>query len=282
MVSIKNLNNYSDELKKTIQPLDNGQEVVFQMLNGHPNNDPDVESRRINPMLFGKTQIPTYFQIKDPYSKELVHVGMPQSIKDDQVTSFVPFLAGEFDGIFSGKFSLFGGNVRDEQLYKVFWLHPQRQDSPCQDKSQPALFKILSAKEENNKTLTKVDTLRKSLEVLKALSQDEINEIAASQNWAGDNESMKAKVSELAKSDPETFLKVQKDENTKVRANLKKAIDKGFLKVDAVTRKVMVNDSELLTIGKDNMVDQLGAISKWIASARNGKEIYEGILKQLG
>jgi hypothetical protein len=284
MIKLKNLNDISDELKNKIPKLENGQEVVFQMLNGHPNNDMDRGEREKNPILYGKTQLATRIKIKDP-KNGLVEIGVPERIINGEALSFKPFLAGQFDSIFSGKFSLIGGNVQDEELYEMFWLSPEREGSPCADSAVRPVFKIVNHKEENNKTVTKVDTLRKSLELLQKvqIEKTEITKIANALNWnETDQSAIEVKLSELAKGDPERFLKIANDPDTSKKANIKIALNKGVITMDHATRKVKVGDSEIMTVAKDSMNDHLTAIVNWLNSAKNGTEIYEGILKQLG
>jgi len=57
MQKYKNLNDIPKEIEEMIPKLEPGQEVVFQMLNGHPNNDNDRNERERSPMLYGKTQL---------------------------------------------------------------------------------------------------------------------------------------------------------------------------------------------------------------------------------
>jgi hypothetical protein len=281
MNKFKNLNNISEELEKQIPKLENGQEVVFQMLNGHINNDMDRDERERNPILYGKTQLATKITIKDPYSKKIVDVGVPQAVDRDTVVSFKPFLTGMHQGIFTGKFSLMGGKIQDEEIFEVLWLSPEREGSPCQDSNIQPIFKIVEPRKESQKTLSKVETLRKALNVLNDMSEDQLAEFAASKNIGGDADFIKMKVGELAKSEPEKFLVANEDPNKEIKANLKKAIDKDVLKIDLVTKKVSTGNSILFTMKQEEGVDELTAIASWINTAANGKKVYEGILKQL-
>lgn len=282
MIRYKNLNNISADLEKKIPKLEKGEEVVFQMLNGHQNNDNDRNERERNPVLYGKTQLQTKFRITDPYTKNTVEVGAPMAIEGDTVTSYRPFLAGMDDGVFKGKFSLMGGNQLHEELYEIFWLSPEREGSPCADASIRPVFKIVNHKEETQKTITKVDILRKALKDLETLTPEDIVNIGASQNWPDtDIDSITAKVNELARSHPDKYLQIRQDPTTEIKSNLKKALDKKVIEYDAHTGNVLTGESMIMTVAKDNKPEYLDAIARWINSAKNGKQVYEGILRQL-
>lgn len=282
MLKYKNLNNISKELEASIPKLESGQEVVFQMLNGHPNNDNDRNERERQPLLYGKTQLQTKLRIKDPKSGNSVDIGAPMAIDNDTVTSYRPFLAGQDEGVFNGKFSLFGGNSLHEELFEIFWLSPEREGSPCADLRVKPVFKIVNHKEEAQRSISKVDVLRKALEDLKGLTPEDILNFGASQNWSEtDPEFLTAKVNEFARSSPDKYLLIREDKNTAVKANLKKALDKGILTYDAMTGDVLTGESVVMKVAKDNKPDYLGAIANWVSSAKNGQQVYDGIIKQL-
>jgi len=247
MVKYKNLNDVSEEVKQMIPPMKG--EVIFQMLNGSPNNDNDRNERERQPMFYGKTQIPTKVKIKDPKTQKFVDIGAPMEVDNDNVISYRPFLAGKDDGIFNGKFSLMEGKAVDEELYEVFWLSPFRQGSPFAEAGTKPLFKIVNFKEESTKTLGKVEKLREALELLKVFTEVDYANFAASQNWTEtDPEFIKAAVSKFAKDDYDKFLLIAKSDDTIVKANIKRAFDKQILAFD---RKIRVIQKEAIGLSKD-------------------------------
>lgn len=285
MLKFKNLNNISEDLLKQIPPMDsvavNG-EVVFEMLNGHKNNDMDSSERERNPILYGKTQIDTFMRIRDPKLNQTVPIGVPMAVEGDIVTSFRPFLAGQHTDVFKGKFSLMVGNAIDEELFEIFWLSPQRKGSPCADQRVKPIFRIVNHKEDTKKQLGRIDILREALEILKGMDEAKFRQIAASQNFGEtDFDAIQSRVSNFAKNEADKFIAVFKDKDTETKANIKVAFDKQVLSFDHVTRKVSLGDSELLTVQKDSVNDLLSAVAKWINEAKNGKSVYEGICKQI-
>jgi len=284
MLQFKNLNNVSDKLRDSIPTM--ADEVVFQMLNGHPNNDMDRDARDKEPMLYGKTQIPTYAKIKDPFANEgrgaIVEIGVPMRTENGQVLSYRPFLAGEGDGKFAGKFSLVKGKISDEELYEIFWLLNENESNPHRDKSIAPMFRIVNHKDQNQKTRNEVAILRDALDDLKGLTEKDVIEFAASQNWTETNpDELTAKVNEFGKSFPDKYLAIRKDPETKVKANIKKAFSQGKLDYDPVTGVVSMNGNELLKVNQEEKKDHLGVVAKWVNVAQNGKSVYDGIVKQL-
>lgn len=283
MIKYKNLNNISEELQKQIPKLESGQEVVFQMLNGHNNNDNDRNERERYPILYGKTQIQTKLRIKDPGTGGIVDIGVPMRVENDIVTSYRPFLAGIDDGLsFKGKFSLIGGNIQDEEFYEIFWLSPEREGSPCADARIKPLFKIINHKEETQKTLGRLSILKKALLDIDTLTPEDIVNFGASQNWTEtDLETLTGKIGEFAKSKPDQYLKIREDKDTVVKSTIRKALDRKIMTYDAITGNVLLGDSVIMTVNKDSKPDYLGAIARWINSAKNGQQVYDGVQKQL-
>lgn len=281
MVKYKNLNDVSDDVKEMIPKMDS--EVIFQMLNGHPNNDMDRNEREKQPMFYGKTQIPTKIKIKDPKTQKFVDVGVPMEIgENDNVVSYRPFLAGKDDGVFNGKFSLMKGKAVDEELYEIFWLSPFREGSPFAEAGIKPLFRIVNLKEESTKAVGRYETLKKAIAVESAFEEEDYRDFAASLNWSEtDLGDIKAKVSKFVKDNYDKFLVIAQSPDTKIKATIKKAFDRDILTFDHVTRKVNLGDSELFVVSKENVSDLLTATANWKKSAKNGQSVYDGILKQL-
>jgi hypothetical protein len=285
MIEYKNLNNISPKLKESIPPMKG--EVVFQMLNGHKNNDMDRTEREKEPILYGKTQIPTFAKIRDPFANEgkgaTVNIGVPMSFDiNGNATAFKPFLAGLHEGKFNGKFSLHEGKIEDEELYEVFWLLNENASNPHRDKSVPALFKIVNYKEEAKSTFGRMDDLLAAIQKLKDMNDSDYVEFANSQNFSETNiDFIKAEVANFAKTYPDKFITLMKDPLKKVRSDLKVAINKGILTFDARTKEVAVNGNKIMTVSKEDSENYIQAIATWLQSAKNGDNIYAGILKQI-
>ena len=136
MQVVGKFNAISEELKNQIPALEVGQTITFEMLTGQKNNDPDEKERQKSPMLYPKANIPLRDRIKDPYIKEgssWVDIVVADSWDRDgnpRERFFMPGISdGSGDFKFGGKFSLTGGNQKDEELYEFLMISNWNQDS---------------------------------------------------------------------------------------------------------------------------------------------------------
>jgi hypothetical protein len=295
MKSTKTFNNISDTLKAQIPKLKKGEIVVFQMLNGVPNPEPDEkEKSKQGAVLYGKRQLVTYFKIYDEHLKDesgkeiggFVEVGCVDVWHKDQPERFRTFIPGLGVGggsFFQGKFQLEGGKVSDEELFETLWLSPERKGCPCPDSSVEQMFEIVNIKAEGQKTLSKVDTLYEVLGVVKKASEKEMQEYMASVNQPiyTDPEVLKAKVSELAKNDPEAFLKSWNSGDKKQKAIIKQAFDLSVLSYENDKGEIKMGNVTITKLKVEDMADVTDSFNTWVKSARNGKEVIENITNQV-
>lgn len=295
MKSTKTFNNISETLKAQIPKLKKGEIVIFQMLNGVPNPEPDEkEKAKQGAVLYGKRQLVTYFKIYDEHIKDeagnkvggFVEVGCVDVWNKDQPERFRTFIPGLGVGggsFFQGKFQLEGGKVADEELFETLWLSPERKGCPCPDSNVEQMFEIVNAKAEGQKTLSRVDALYEVLGLVKKASEQEMQEYMASVNQPlyTDPEVLKAKVSELAKNDPDAFLKSWNSGDKKQKATIKQAFDTSILKYDSDKGEVKMGNVTITKLKVEDLADVPDAFNTWAKSARNGKEVIENITNQL-
>lgn len=292
MKSTKFINNISDTLKAKIPKLKPQQIVTFQMLNGVPNPDPDEKERSKDPILYGKVQVRTNFRVYDEHIKDAsgnevggyVDCGCVDQWSGDTPEKFRFFVPGMGEySRFGGKFSLQGGNVKDEELYEILWLSPEREGSPCKDESVQPLFKILDIKGDSKSSLNKVDRLRKALKLSETISEADARGVMAALNQPTyqDKEVLMAKIGELARDNYELFLSTYDDPMTKVKADIKTALDSGLIKHDAATGAITIGTVKLTDLkidGNQSLVDEL---TNFVNSATNGEDVLSNIRKQL-
>lgn len=291
MKSSKLFNNISDKLKAEIPKLKPGERVVFQMLNGVPNPEPDEKERAKSPMLYGKVQIPTNFRIYDPYQKNeagdeiggYVDVGCVDIWNGDRPEKFRFFVPGQSEyAQFQGKFELVGGKVQDEELYETLWLSNYREGNKHRDESVEVLFKIVNLKEDSKKSVSKVDQLREALNIVKEATPEQMKKVMAAlgQPTYQDPEVLKAKFGELAKDNYEVFLNTWKDPKTETKFLLKTALESGIIAHDFPTGKITMGKVELGTLqieGTSVLVDEL---TNWLTTSEKGGDILKNIEAQ--
>lgn len=303
MKSTKTFNNISDKLRSEIPKLKHGERVVFQMLNGVPNPEPDEKERKKQgETLYGKVQIPTNFRIYDPYQTPVkdekgeitgydggyVDVGCVDVWDKGEPFKFRFFtpglIAGQSNGsFFQGKFELMGGNIRDEELFEILWLSNEREGNPHADPTVKKSFKLLNLKAETTKTLSKYDQVKKALDIVKEMKPSEAAKVLSALNKPTyqDEELIMAAVKEIAMTDYESFLKVYSDPETDAKFVIKKALDAAIISHEMATGDIKMGKTKIGIVSVEGIEDLPGAIVKWLASAENGKDVMANIKKQL-
>lgn len=282
MKVVGNYNKISDELRNQIPALEG--KVIFQMLNGRPNHEPDENERKKQPTLYGKTQIQTQFKIKDPHTKKIVDVVLAEDWDDEgRPTKSRCFVAGMGETHYQGVFTLQEGNIEDEELYPILWLSPEREGSPCSDSKVKPLFKLVNKAQESTNTVNKVNVLLEALKAATELTKDKnkAKDFAASQGQDySDPLASVAYINTFAKDKPELFLQLTKvPDAVKLKAEIKYAVDKGIIVYDPATKKVALNESNITTLSEGtNVIDE---IASFITTNGKGKKIIEGLRKQL-
>lgn len=284
MKSTKHFNNISDELKKEIPKLKPGQVVTFQMLNGVPNPEPDEKERSKSPILYGKVQIQTNFRIYDPHKEDYVDVGCVDYWNGDRPEKFRFFVPGMGEYTqFGGKFSLMGGNIRDEELYEILYLSHEREGNPHRDTSVKPLFKILDQKADSKTSFNKVAQLRKALEAAEKISEKDARKVMAALNQPNyaDKEILMAKIGELARDKYELFLQTIDDPQTALKSDIKEALDADVLKFDLASGQVSMGDVKITNLNIKSTDSFIAEMAKWVESAENGKDVMSNVRKQL-
>jgi hypothetical protein len=292
MKVVKNFNNISEELKKTIPTLKHGEIKTFLMLNGVPNPDPDPKEQSKDPILYGKKQIRTNFRIYDQYLKNsdgekvggYVDVGAVERWDGDKPERFVMLVPGMTDGSrFQGKFSLTGGKQYDTELFEVLWLSPEREDSPCPENGTAPLFKLLDFKADAKKSNSRFDTLKKAIDYADAIKADKAAEVMAALNQPTikDHEILLAKVKELARTQPEEFIKTYESEETPIKSIIRAAMDAGILSHDPLTGEVKMGAVKLTILRLETAEAFVPNFVKWVNTADNGKNVLNNIKSQL-
>lgn len=301
MKSSKVFNNISDKLKTTLADarLKPGQSVIVQMLNGVPNPEPEEKERSKQPILFPKIQLMTQFRIWDDGQKNdagdqvggYVDVGCVDAWDGEKPRTIRSFVTGSnpsqakaaMPSLFQGKFELRGGNVREEELYEILFLSPQREGSPCPDRNVEVLFRFVDQKAEISRTMNVFEILKKAMSLAEMSTPAKAREVMAALNQPTyqDPEVLMAKLRELSKDKPEDFIKAYESKQSPVIAIVKEAVSAGILKHDMATGVVSLGSVELAKIKAESALLFAGEFAKFLETAINGKDILDNIKSQL-
>lgn len=292
MKSSKTFNNISDELKATIPVLKPGETVVFQMLNGVPNPEPDEKERTKTPVLYGKRQVQTNFRIFDPFQKNssgekkggYVDMGCVDQWDKDEPARFRFFVPGhgEFSQ-FQGKFSLTGGNIRDTELFECLYLSNEREGNPHRDPSIEPLFKMIDLRADSKASVGKVAILRKALELVKDMPEDKARQVMAALNQPSyqDKEVLMAKIGELASSKPDVLIQVYESKETPLKALVKEALDTNVISHDLASGKVTMAGVEIHQMKGVTGEAFITEMATWLDTAENGKNVLNNIKSRM-
>lgn len=294
MQTVGKFNTVSEELMKLIPQLEVGQAVTFEMLTGVKNNDPDEKERQRNPILYPKANIPTRDRIKDPFLAKQGKDAWVEIVVADYWDKERPierlFVPGLSDGVtnfqFGGKFSLVGGNQRDEELYEYLMITNYNQDSVLgegRDTSKTPLFKVVNTKAASQKALTGFAVLKEAISLVATMKPVDARKIGAALNWNEftDDDAILAEAANFARSKPEEFLKVYNDPNIDIKAAIRKALDTGVLNFDMATGKVNLGTQEITTIAKQDRGNVTEGLTQFVLTAKNGKDVLENIKAQM-
>lgn len=298
MKSSKTFNNISAKLRSEIPKLKPGETVVFQMLHGVPNPEPDERERSKSPMLFGKRQVQTNFRIYDPYQNEIkdedgkvidydggyVDVGVVEQWNNETPIKFRTFVPGMGEyAQFQGKFQVTGGRIQDEELFEVLYLSNEREGNPHRDTTVEPLFRIINTKADNKATVTKVDKLIKAITTAKEMSLEDAAAVMASLNQPTyqDPEVLRPKVLQFAKDNVDEFLTACENPDNATSLILRRAVEAGIVTHDVVTGDVRSGNVLLTSIRVSTLNEFLPRFTEWTKSAANGKDVLANLKNQV-
>lgn len=290
MKAVGNYNKISPELQKLIPRLEPQKSVTFKMLNGIANNDPDNIERQKNPTFYPKSNIPMKDRIWDKFANngqgEWIDIVVADGWDKGEPTRLTLYRPYEIGAVFTGKFSLAGGNSKDESIYEFLMLCNGNRDAVTgedRDNTVTPSFGLVSVANDNKVSTNRRDILLQALNLTKDMKVADAQQFAASLNWNKyeDENELLTRVTDFAREKPEEFLKVYNDPTREFKSSLKEAMDAQIVSYDIQSGQFKLGDQLITTLqGKDrgSMLDAMGA---WFQSAENGKSVLESVKKQL-
>ena len=245
--------------------------------------------------VFGKHQIPTSDRIKDPFFKrgvsttpEYVQIGVPAEINPntEAVVSTKPLIPGIGESQFLGKFSLVGGDVEDEEMYEYLWLSNLNGSNPNRDKSIAPLYEFIDVKKASKEKRRNANDKLTALSVATAMDLDDIKDFHLSMGWnlIDDPDILRANIEDYADKFCEEFIARFNDPLTKVKSEIKRAVDNGILKYDPTAHKILYAKSNTVVAKLERVEGQnwLDQAAEWtVVSGVQGTNFRKAIQKQL-
>ena len=294
MQVLKNFNNISEELKNSIPHLKNGEVKTVQMLTGQRMLQVSEDGSQYFEDVFGKHQIPTRDRIKDPFFKrggttpEYVHIGVPLEVNANseavETTKF--FMPGIGETQFLGKFSLIGGDLDDDELYEYLWLSNKNGSNPYRDKSEPPMYEFIDITKASKEKRKGANNKLTALSLATTMDLEDVRDFHASMGWSvlEDSDIMRANLEDYADKFTDEFLSRYSDPSTKVKSEVKRAIDAGYIKYDPTGHKLLWAKSDVVIAKLERVegVEYLTQIAEWVmVSGKQGTNFRTALQKFL-
>jgi hypothetical protein len=273
--------NQVDE-KSLPKPLGIGETVVYQLLGGVENPDPDA--RKAIPVLYPViVTIPSKDRIKDKTTGKVVDIGVIENYNINAAGQ--PEIKYKKLAVFAkannGLFFCTGGNLSEEEQYEYYELSNYNESNPDRDTSIEPKFKRVDEVKDSKQRNKSRNSLLEALKYFDGMTLGEMKELAASLNW---NENMppdilKDKIGEFAMNKPEDFKKAVMDKGRDVKAIIKQAITAGVIKYDVAQHRITLNGQTLIKLERVEGVDYLVQAADWMATAKNGEKTLATIKK---
>jgi ribosomal protein S18 len=272
----KQYNNLSEKFLAKVPKLAVGETATFILDGIRP--DPINKGRFLIPT---KNVKPTDTVI-DPTSKQLVDIAAVRSVKANGEAVLMEIW---FDAEAGGRFTLNGRNADDQMLYTYLMLCNYRSNNPDRDPSVEALFHLEDVKQMAKANLAKKDKERQAENLVFEMSDEDVKTTASSLGWAEtkDIDVLRDSLSDYARSNADEFLKLSVSEQRDMKANVKRALDKGILKFDKTSfaYKWGTTGDVIATVPRTTGMQHLDGFVGFVNTSKNGRQIYDQIVDLL-
>lgn len=281
------INNISDEIKQYLEDrqLKPGEEAKYRLLNGTKNTD---KERRDGEILYpSSVGIPLTDKIYDPGANKgkggLVTIGVIREVDRDGNVQFKKLYVTPRKN--EGTFSLRGNVVADLEMYEVIELLSKNKSNKFRAEGSDELFERVDEGLEAQARSRRRNILRDSLNAIQKWTYEEARIIGAAYNIPSTlpHDVIKDRLETIAEKDPVSFYKTIDNEETKVKAIISLAKEKGILSYNGHEHKwIMTGSGETLAIlTRSEGVSETDQFAQVLLNGANGPKIRGNIEKLL-
>lgn len=278
---LPNLNQIPAELLESIPKLEPGQVATFRSLKTSKHFDLEKNTYTVvYPRLFI-----SYRDIVR-YKGKLYPIGIPRTFAaDGKVESFEADIFGA--GVkFSGKFSLYGDNMQDQEKYMFLMLCNLRKGNEFRDSRYAAKIEYIDVPSESKQSRKRRSLLRSALDIAENLSMKEIKDVVSALNMNESQEEVLLRdiVEAYAETNPELFIKSYQNPSFLQSAVVKRASDAGIIYWDQRSSKVRwsdANQTTLATLEPEAAKNWVRSFSEYCTSNTAGQKAIKEIKKKL-
>src|ERR1019366_2487623 len=272
-------NKISPELKAELdsKKLSKGQQVQFRLLDPAINPDPEERLKPGKELIWRQGDyIGGKDRIKDPYSGELVDIGVVDTFDKEGTPKCKMLNFSPRDT--NGYITIIGGDIKTEEFYEFMLLANENQSNPHRDTNVRPKFKFVDAAKDSQEINQSFDDLTDMLILVKSFSPAERREVALAYGWDGNSgdDIILRRLREIVKADPKSFKKtVGNKKDLSVRAVLHEALSAGVITYGALENKyTFAKTNEVIaTFQRSETAQPIDQLLEWIKTSPKGTPV---------
>lgn len=179
-----------------------------------------------------------------------------------------------------GVISCVGGRIADQEKYEYLMLSNYRKGNPNRDPSIKQIYELVDVQADAKTTRATRTQRLKAMNYANDMDNDEVATFAAASGWGKDQvEIQRNRIEIMSETDPVHFLKIASNRQNNIKADIKNALDKGFITFDKPSSKfTWTNNGELITtVPRSTKGNHLDGILHFIINSDHGEAVYQEV-----
>ena len=271
MIRTNQYNNLSNESIPKLKP---GETAVYRIIVDRPIRTPQDIPYHV--------QLPSSDVIYDNDKGEFVTIGYVTSSSGPDQANLGLITFHRRSG---GAITLNGNKPEDARLFSYLELcNANKSNAKRRTDKKPIFFRVDEKADADGERRNRTK-IREAMNAAAEMSAAEVREFVSAQNKdsSRDLSILRNELEKLAETAPEDFLKLTKDKNKKIKASIKRALDKKVLKFDSNTQSFSWGSTgeEIVRVPRTAGGGHLEGFVTFVLTQKNGDVVYEEIQKLL-
>ena len=179
-----------------------------------------------------------------------------------------------------GVISCVGGRIADQEIFEYLMLSNYRKGNPNRDPSYKEIYELVDVQADAKTTRATRTQKLKAMNYATEMTDEEVLTFAAASGWGKDQvEIQRNRIEIMSETDPVHFLKIASNRQNNIKADIKNALDKGFITFDKPSSKfTWTNNGELITtVPRSTKGNHLDGILHFIINSDHGEAVYQEV-----
>ena len=267
-------NQYNNLSADRIPKLNPGETAVYRIIVDRPIRTPQDIPYHV--------QIPSTDVIYDDASGEFVTIGYVTASSGPNNAQIGTIAFHRRTG---GSITLQGSKPEDARLYSFLELsNANKSNAKRRADKKPVFFRVDEKADADGERRSRTK-IREAMNAAAEMSASEVREFISAQNKNADLDLsiLRNDLERMAEKSPEEFLKLTKDKNKKIKATIKRALDKKVLKFETNTQSFTwgATGEEIVRVPRTAGGGHLEGFVTFVLTQQNGDVVYEEIQKLL-